>query len=158
MARLLSILSLHSILFHLVFFPLIAYSQSTLQEYQYDTLGRLVEVKENSSIKVGYCYDKAGNRTNVNTVSGAQEHCNNASPVPPKPTNLQQGSHQGGGCYIRWNAPTNAGISYFQVRLASGGSILTVAGNLRYFEHNTSCFSWIRSCNAQNICSDNANF
>lgn len=152
-----SVSFLFSIIFGLII-PQLGYSQSTLQEYQYDALGRLVEVKENSNIKVGYCYDKAGNRTNVNTVSGAQEECDKAAPIPPKPTNLRQGSHQGGGCYISWNAPTNAGIAHFQVRLTSGGSIRTVAGNLRYFDHNTSCFSWIRSCNAQNICSNNANF
>ena len=148
----------HLSCFLVALIPLLGFSQSTQQEYQYDTLGRLIQVKENNIVKVGYCYDKAGNRTNVNTVSGAPEACDNASSVPPKPTGLGQGTHQGGGCYINWSAPTNAGITYFQVRLASNGNILTIAGNLRYFDHNTSCFSWIRACNAQNICSDNANF
>jgi YD repeat-containing protein len=33
-----------------------------IEEYQYDSIGRLKEVKENGTVKAGYTYDDADNR------------------------------------------------------------------------------------------------
>lgn len=150
------------LVFILAMCPFMAHTQQATQEqYKYDPLGRLTRVDVNGQIKVAYCYDKAGNRKSLSAQGGQIQDCSDTPQVystPPVPTNLGQGTHQGGGCYIRWSAPTDAGISHFQVRLATGGTILTVAGNLRYYDHNTSCFSWIKACNAQQVCSESANF
>lgn len=138
-------------------FPISAYAQQAVTEqYKYDPLGRLMIVEANNQLKVSYCYDKAGNRTDVST-----EDCYvspSVHPGPPKPTSLNQGSHQGGGCYIRWSSPADAGIDHFQVRLTKGYGVVNVAGNRRYMEHSAACFTWIRACDAQGACSQDAYF
>lgn len=144
--------------------PISSYAQqTTLERYKFDPLGRLTRVDVNGQTKVAYCYDAAGNRKSVTATGEQIQDCTDIPEIPviptapPIPTQLDQSSHQGGGCYIRWNSPTNAGITHFHVKLSSGGNIIVVPGNKRYFDHNTSCFAWISACNGD-ICSDRANF
>lgn len=48
-----------------IFVPLQAQVSEVGVEYQYDALGRLIQVKENGTAKINYSYDPAGNRVSV---------------------------------------------------------------------------------------------
>lgn len=144
-------------LFLSALFSLSAHSQQgVLEQYQYDSLGRLTVVEKNNQVIIAYCYDEAGNRIKVNTQGEDCSAAPVALPIPPKPTGLGQGTLYGGGnCYFRWQAPSDAGIDHFQIKLFTIGELLTISGVTRQYS-NTRCAEWIRACNAQNECSDQA--
>ncbi len=136
--------------------PATSYSQQTVVEkYEYDALGRLKKVTEGSSVKVAYCYDPAGNRVKVNAGNTDPDNCEAAVPVPPVPTNVQQSTHMGGGCYMYW---TEAGgnTAFYQIRLTNSSTV-NINAPASYYDHNTLCAVWIRACNSDGDCSAEVN-
>lgn len=150
MARLFAVASFYCLVFHLIFFPLLSHSQSTQQEYQYDTLGRLTQVKENNSIKVGYCYDKAGNRTAVSAGSGGGNNCPTGNEPPPGPTGLRYSTHAGNGYVVNWNP--SPGATYYRLRFGSSTMYTVQGGNTNQFSTAANTASnppvYIQACNA----------
>lgn len=61
-------------------------SAQTFVCYEYDALGRLVEVNYDAADQISYSYDSAGNRTSVDVdIGGGVLGCDGASPPPPPP-------------------------------------------------------------------------
>ena len=131
----------------------------TTDKFEYDALGRLITVTNNGQAKVGYCYDAAGNRGAVNNSDGGSAGtgtCVDAIPAPSKPTGLWQGSHQGGGCVMRWSA--QSGVDVFKLKLKGTTNPVQLPGTTTQYSANTQCGEWLQACNSVGICSDRANF
>lgn len=139
-------------IFFITWFPLAIHSQSsTLQEYQYDPLGRLIQVNENAAVKVSYCYDKAGNRKEVARKAVDQEECltspSDHQKLPP-PENLHVDTHPGAGYILSWTAVE--GATYYWLNFEISGYVRV--------HHPTTSYStpgndldkpprWIQACN-----------
>lgn len=126
--------------------------------YSYDALGRLVTVKENSTAKVGYCYDEAGNRRGVAQGSAASDPCSAYpdEPLPP-PSNLSSFIHTGGGSTINWGMVP--GATYYRLRLDNGTQIIINDVYQTTYYTNTFAESpyWIQACDSE-TCSIKAYF
>lgn len=74
-----------------VSFACVSYAQSSTETYSYDALGRLIKVVtaggQNNAETQSYCYDDAGNRTDVvsNTSNGSTTCSGGSAPPPPPP-------------------------------------------------------------------------
>jgi YD repeat-containing protein len=134
----------------------IDFYQNVDTRYHYDALGRLVRVVENEATRTGYCYDKAGNRYQVNTGS-AGENC----PVEPlaAPTGLSAVWQQGPSWHISWNPVYNA--DNYQLRLDNNSTQTVTATS--YYSYGSSGGQppapvWVRACYADSGCGPMANF
>lgn len=137
--------------------------------YQYDALGRLRQVLQDSTVKTGYCYDDAGNRTIV-TANGGGDDCTIEPPppvAPGVPTGLSRSLHSGNGYTGYWTAVT--GATHYELRVdkfdpsypgensiyptLQGGSSTSYSALPGYWP------VWIRACStATNTCSAKAYF
>ena len=64
------------------------FAQSSIKTFEYDALGRLVEVRtsggQNANEAREYCYDAAGNRVRVRSSNnGSSINCPTPTPTPP---------------------------------------------------------------------------
>jgi YD repeat-containing protein len=132
--------------------------QNVDTRYQYDALGRLVRVVENESIRTGYCYDRAGNRYQVDAGSGGGENCP-AEPAPSAPTGLSAVWQTGPSWHISWN-PVNGAVSY-KLQLTVG-TVITLSGTSYTSNPDGSgqppAPVWVRACNYNDSCGSIAYF
>lgn len=131
----------------LCLFSLMTYAAEVSESYQYDALGRLRQVHENSQLKVNYCYDAAGNRVEVSQADRSEQECIDlASQLDglPKPGGATISSSQG-GLYAHWQAVS--GASYYQ--LSYNGQIKVISGLSYYSNENViSRFDWVQACDS----------
>jgi YD repeat-containing protein len=134
--------------------------------YQYDVLGRLTKVLEDTAVKTGYCYDKAGNRNVVTAGGGGGDNCAGAQAPPFTMSGLHAALNPGNGYTVSWDAVP--GADYYKIYLnkydtSQPGEITVnpVVINAPATSYGTpSWFApvWIEACDEFDVCDGRAYF
>ena len=128
-------------------------TQAQTIKYNYDALGRVTFVEDATNGNRDYDYDAAGNRVLV--VVGLATDDAVVPPAPAAPTGLSCSQIAQGAWRGSWSAVTGASYYIYRTTNPNSGNETTETSTSTV---KTSSCSWVKACNASNVCSAKTTF